>query len=230
MRIFIKIFSVIIVIWLLKVILNIQPNVTDDSYSRELSWIELGKEEVKLKLKDASSAQFRNVYFNNNGTPVTCGEVNSKNSFGAYGGYQKFISAGKTLTVLEEEVTDGIVEVWNKLCVKPNLELQANLESTPNEGTPIVIKSDIGKYFVLEKNLKVNSNKDLRSIVTKRVGSSGTTYSKRLYDCKNNTVKYLGTGDSIDAMNKSKEDANMSPIFTGSIAYEVGLIICSSNN
>lgn len=109
--------------------------------------------------------------------------------------------------------------------------LSVNLFSNMNEeGTPIVIKSDIGKYFILEKNLKVNSNKDLRSIVTKRVGSSGTTYSKRLYDCKNNTVKYLGTGDSIDAMNKSKEDANMSPIFTGSIAYEVGLIICSSNN
>lgn len=98
-----------------------------------------------------------------------------------------------------------------------------------NEGTPITINSDIAKYFVLEKNLKVNTNKNLRSIVTKRVGSSGTTYSKRLYDCKNNTVKYLGTGDSIDAMNKSKEDTNMSPIVTGSIAYEVGLIICSDN-
>lgn len=98
-----------------------------------------------------------------------------------------------------------------------------------NEGTPITINSDSAKYFVLEKKFNVNSNKNLRSIVTKRVGSSGTTYSKRLYDCKNNTVKYLGTGDSIEAMNKSKEDANMSPIFTGSIAYEVGLIICNSN-
>ncbi|MFA6741012.1 MAG: hypothetical protein WCR78_05915 [Arcobacteraceae bacterium] len=95
-----------------------------------------------------------------------------------------------------------------------------------NEGTPIVINSDKAKYFVLEKNMKVNNDKNLRTIVTKRVGSSGTTYSKRLYSCKNNTVKYLGTGDSIDAMNKSKEDVNMSPIVSGSIAYEVGLIIC----
>lgn len=95
-----------------------------------------------------------------------------------------------------------------------------------NEETPIVINSDTAKYFVLEKNMKVNNNKNLRSIVTKRVGSSGTTYSKRLYDCKNNTVKYLGTGDSIEAMNKSKEDEKMGAIFNGSIAYEVGLIIC----
>ena len=100
---------------------------------------------------------------------------------------------------------------------------------TNNDGTPITINSDIGKYFVLEKNMKVNNNKNLRSIVTKRVGSSGVSYSKRLYDCKNNTVKYLGTGDSIDAMNKSKEDVNMSSVVAGSIAYEVGLIICSDN-
>lgn len=76
--------------------------------------------------------------------------------------------------------------------------------------------------------MKVNNNKNLRSIVTKRVGSSGVTYSKRLYDCKNNTVKYLGTGNSIEAMNKSKEDAKMSPILNGSIAYEIGLIICKN--
>ena len=177
-------------------------------------------------MKDGSSAEFRNVFFNNNGTPVSCGEVNSKNSFGAYSGYQRFISAGNVLTILEEEVSDGIQTVWNQYCVKPNLELQKNLTTTPNEGTPIVINSDTAKYFVLEKNMKVKNNKNLRSIVTKRVGSSGVSYSKRLYDCKNNTVKYLGSGDTIEQMNKSKEDVKMSPIVNGSIAYEVGLIIC----
>lgn len=104
--------------------------------------------------------------------------------------------------------------------------VDGNLTNTANEGTPIVINSDTAKYFVLEKNMKVNNNKDLRSIVTKRVGSSGVSYSKRLYDCKNYTVKYLGTGDTIEQMNKSKEDVNMGAITYGSIAYEVGLIIC----
>jgi len=47
---------------------------------------------------------------------MTCGEVNSKNSFGGYGGYQKFVSAGKAeLTFLEEEVSDFNV-VWNRKC------------------------------------------------------------------------------------------------------------------
>ncbi len=204
-----------------------QENTTKETQER--IWITKGKEAVINKLKDGSSAEFRNVFFNNNGTPVSCGEVNSKNSFGAYSGYQRFIYVGSALTILEEEVNDGIQELWNQYCVKPNLALQKNLMNTPNEGTSIIINSEIAKYFVLEKNMKVNNNKNLRSIVTKRVGSSGVSYSKRLYDCKNNTVKYLGTGDSIDAMNKSKEDVNMSSVVAGSIAYEVGLIICSDN-
>lgn len=193
---------------------------------KELSWIEIGKDSVRNKLKDPSSAEFRNVFFNNNGTPVSCGEVNSKNSFGAYKGYQRFISAGSVLTVLEEEISDGIQPVWNQYCVKPNIELLNNLKNTPMEGTPITINSDTARYFVLEKQMKVDNNKNLRSIVTKRVGSSGVTYSKRLYDCKNNTVKYLGSGDTLEKMNTSKLDTKMSAIFDGSIAYEVGLIIC----
>lgn len=49
------------------------------------------------------------------------------------------------------------------------------------------------QYFVLEKGGKGAE----RTIVTKRVGPSGISYSKRLYNCKNRTVKYLGTGDSM---------------------------------
>jgi len=50
---------------------------------------------------------------------MTCGEVNSKNSFGGYGGFQKFVSAGRAeLTFLSEQMTDGdFVEVWNRMCV-----------------------------------------------------------------------------------------------------------------
>lgn len=82
-------------------------------------WTETGKEAVLQKLKDSDSAKFKNVYFNKGerGVPVTCGEVNSKNSFGAYRGYQKFISAGKPeLTYLQEEVEDFNV-AWNSFCV-----------------------------------------------------------------------------------------------------------------
>jgi hypothetical protein len=65
-----------------------------------------------------------------------------------------------------------------------------------------------------------------RTIVTKRVGSSGTTYSKRLYNCSNSTVKYLGTGDSLAEMARSKADPKMASIVDQSIADYVGRQAC----
>jgi hypothetical protein len=53
-----------------------------DTYTAEQS--------VKEQLKDPSSAQFRNVFVSKDGDYV-CGEVNAKNGFGAYGGFEKFV-------------------------------------------------------------------------------------------------------------------------------------------
>jgi hypothetical protein len=56
------------------------------------------KQVVGSLLKDPSSAQWRNI---ESGTglgdsgPLVCGEVNGKNSFGAYDGFQKFIYKAK---------------------------------------------------------------------------------------------------------------------------------------
>lgn len=78
------------------------------------------------------------------------------------------------------------------------------------------------KYTILETGGKWPN----RTIVTKRVGSSGTSYSKRLYNCSNNTVKYLGTGDTLAEMARSKADPKMSPIVGQSIADYVGRQAC----
>jgi hypothetical protein len=79
------------------------------------------------------------------------------------------------------------------------------------------------EYFVMEKGGQGND----RTIVTKRIGSSGTSYSKRLYNCGENTVKYLGTGDSLEAMAASKPDPAMARIQEFSIAHYVGLQACT---
>ncbi len=78
------------------------------------------------------------------------------------------------------------------------------------------------QFFVLEKG----GNGSQRTIVTKRVGPSGTGYSKRIFNCADGTVKYLGTGDSLEVMRKSNPDLNMGAIIQGSIAYYVGLEAC----
>lgn len=87
---------------------------------KQIAWIDKGKESVKERLKDPSSAKFRNVYFNRgkDNIPMTCGEVNSKNSFGGYLGYTKFISAGSSKnTFLETDVKD-FYNLWNQFCTK----------------------------------------------------------------------------------------------------------------
>lgn len=77
-----------------------------------------GEAAVREKLKDGPAAKFKNVYFcrGSKGVPMSCGYVNGKNSFGAYGGFQRFISAGKPeLTYLETEVSD-FSGVWRMFC------------------------------------------------------------------------------------------------------------------
>lgn len=87
----------------------------------------------------------------------------------------------------------------------------------------ITIPSDSkAEYTVLSKG----TQGDLKTIVTKRSGSSGVSYSERAYDCNNHTVKYLGSGDTLEQMKASGADKNMGEIFTGSIADFVGREAC----
>lgn len=85
--------------------------------SQERRWILKGQESIKEKLKDPESAKFKDVFFSDlGGVPVTCGQVNSKNSFNGYTGFQKFISAGSpSRSFLEEEVSD-FYKMWDQYC------------------------------------------------------------------------------------------------------------------
>ena len=78
------------------------------------------------------------------------------------------------------------------------------------------------KYYALEKSGKGAE----RVILTKRVGPSGTSYSKRLYNCANNTFKYLADADTLDGLVKSKPEPRMSELVEGSISYYVGREAC----
>lgn len=71
----------------------------------------LGRERVKSLLKDPSSAEFRNEV-------AFCGEVNSKNSFGAYTGFQKYIAANDNAVMLEENMHSvKFSKLWDELCI-----------------------------------------------------------------------------------------------------------------
>jgi hypothetical protein len=63
-------------------------------------------------------------------------------------------------------------------------------------------------------------------ITTKRDGPSGTSYAKRLVDCRSMRFRYLGEGDTMEELNRSKPSPNMGPLVTGSISYHVSVYAC----
>jgi hypothetical protein len=88
----------------------------EERKEKEPAYIALQQERVKKRLKDPGSAQFRKerVYYAI--APIVCGEVNSKNSFGAYSGFERFVSGG-TLQVLESDMSPGEMDkVWERAC------------------------------------------------------------------------------------------------------------------
>ncbi|WP_162928365.1 hypothetical protein [Sphingopyxis terrae] len=89
---------------------------------KQEAWIAAAQISVKKRLKDPSSAEFRNVHFYSGGkAAVACGEVNAKNSFGGYSGYERFVAAGSTnLVFLESDLGSKaeMTEVWKEMCIK----------------------------------------------------------------------------------------------------------------
>lgn len=81
--------------------------------------IRVAKADVPRGLKDPESAEFRDLFAvkTPKGGYMVCGEINSKNSFGAKTGYSKFIY-NTTLTIFEEQMPRAtFVEAWNGSCL-----------------------------------------------------------------------------------------------------------------
>jgi hypothetical protein len=75
----------------------------------------LGEKYVREKVREPASAQFRNQFIGKQGAP--CGEVNAKDAFGAYIGYQRYISVARDLTMLAQDEPPAEFEAsWAQLC------------------------------------------------------------------------------------------------------------------
>lgn len=76
---------------------------------------QLGEKYVKEKILEPGQARFRNQFIGKGGAP--CGEVNAKDAFGGYIGYQRYISVARDLTLLAQDVSPAEFEVqWQQLC------------------------------------------------------------------------------------------------------------------
>jgi hypothetical protein len=79
-------------------------------------------EATRANLKDPSSAQFRNVVQNGD---MICGEVNGKNGFGGYSGFERFVAWSNQYErkneVYFESQRPSTLEAFWPLCSKANL-------------------------------------------------------------------------------------------------------------
>lgn len=87
-----------------------------DINNKKIELIFRGENQILSKLKDRSSASFANVFIST--SDIVCGDVNSKNSFGGYSGYQRFISAYPSdMSTLEENTNKReFKKTWDEFC------------------------------------------------------------------------------------------------------------------
>lgn len=77
--------------------------------------ISMGEKYVREKIREPHAAQFRNQFIGRGGAP--CGEVNAKDAFGRYIGFQRYISVARELTMLAQDVApEEFEESWRELC------------------------------------------------------------------------------------------------------------------
>ena len=77
--------------------------------------INIVKSTIKSTLKDPESAKFKNMRVSIINPKVVCGEVNSKNSFGGYTGFQKFVSVGEAVLFVDGSDSD-VTKKYKEFC------------------------------------------------------------------------------------------------------------------
>lgn len=82
-------------------------------------WIVKSHDGIRARMKDPDSAEFRNSRFYSGGpAPAVCGEVNAKNSFGGFTGFERFIASGEdTAFVASDSTPSEFQTAWDQLCV-----------------------------------------------------------------------------------------------------------------
>lgn len=78
----------------------------------EIKMTRMVRERLQAKVKDPDSAQFRNQRGG-------CGEINAKNSFGAYTGFKRFMASGNDMLFMEGDpalAAGAFDQAWNDLC------------------------------------------------------------------------------------------------------------------
>jgi len=83
---------------------------------KENDYIDRANSSLTKNFKDPESARFRNVFLSQIDVPVVCGEVNGKNSYGAYTGYKKYYATDtENFSGLDDNSSEFLF-IWNNYC------------------------------------------------------------------------------------------------------------------
>jgi hypothetical protein len=99
-----------------------QAGSTQNDVSEEMKKrfaVDAAEEGLKQRMKDPESMQTRNVvaYKQGNGGYIVCGEVNAKNSFGGYNGFEPFMGAGDMVyTASDNEAVGDFNKLYDMGC------------------------------------------------------------------------------------------------------------------
>jgi len=76
------------------------------------------KEALTRSFKDPGAVQFRGLFISGKAMPVLCGEVNGKNSYGAFVGFRRFYATGEAMLTEVEPARDTFVfeRMWPTMC------------------------------------------------------------------------------------------------------------------
>lgn len=64
-------------------------------------------------------------------------------------------------------------------------------------------------------------------VITQRVGISGTSFTKRQFDCANRQVLFMGSSTSIADFENIKPDKETTPLFKGSLSRAISDVVCN---
>lgn len=83
---------------------------------KENDYIDRANSFLTKNFKDPESARFRNVFVSQIDVPIVCGEVNGKNSYGAYTGYKKYYATDTENFAGLDDNSSEFFFIWNNYC------------------------------------------------------------------------------------------------------------------
>lgn len=132
-------------------------------------------------------------------------------------------------TVLMLVMVGGFI--WWMAKLPPTIPVASRSASSAPLTTPAAqpgverfkVASDATAVYQL---ISVEGPQTARTIVTLREGSSGKTYSTRIYNCQTREVRQLGAAETIERMNAYKGPSSWAQIVPNSITDGIGGVAC----